>query len=134
MCAHATGTFAVKSWDEKPYTEIEGGRKLTRASVTQAFSGDLVGDGAVEWLMCYREDGSADFVGLQRVVGRIGDRAGSFVLQTAGTFDGREARGTWRVVAGLGTGGLSGLRGEGSFAAPLGPQASFSLDYEFEEM
>jgi hypothetical protein len=132
MSARAAGTFEVKSWEEKPLAEIDGKRKLTQASVTQAFSGDLVGDGAVEWLMSYREDGTADFVGLQRIVGRVGGRSGSFVLQTTGTFDGQEARGDWQVVRGSGTGDLAELRGEGEYAAPRGPKATYSLDYDFE--
>ena len=132
MTARAAGTFEIRSWDEQPYAEIDGGRKLTRASVTQAFSGDIVGDGAVEWLMCYRTDGSADFVGLQRVVGRIGDRSGSFVLQGSGTYDGTEARETWRVVPGSGAGELTGLRGQGEHAALHGSTSRYSLDYEFE--
>ncbi len=127
----AEGTFEVKSWDEKPFVEIDGERKLTQASVTQAFSGDLKGDGAVEWLMCYRADGTADFVGLRRIVGQVGGRSGSFVLQTTGTFDGQEARGSWQVVPGSATGDLGELRGQGEYAAPHGPKATYSLEYDF---
>ena len=36
---------------------------------------------------------------MQHVAGSIGDRSGSFVLQTAGTFDGAKAAGEWTVVA-----------------------------------
>jgi len=68
---------AIKSWDEKPYDEAQGLPKLTRATVAKAFMGDLEGEGHVEYLMMYRSDGSATFVGLERVVGRIGGRAGS---------------------------------------------------------
>lgn len=132
MSTRATGTFKVESWDEHTYGEIDSGGKLTRASVTQAFSGDIEGDGAVEWLMCYRPDDTADFVGLQRVTGQIGDRSGSVVLQTAGTFDGKEAKGEWSVVPGSGTGELGGLRGKGAFSAPLGSQATTTLEYDFE--
>ena len=133
MAERATGTFKIEHWDEKPYTEIEDGGKLTHASVEQSFSGDIEGEGAVEWLMCYRPDETADFVGLQRIVGRLGDRSGSFVLtQTAGTFDGKEARGDLAVVAGSGTGQLRGLRGRGKFSAPLGSKAAVTLDYDFE--
>ena len=132
MTTQATGTFRVQSWEESPYTELDEGRKLTRASVKQAFSGDIEGDGAVEWLMCYRPDETADFVGLQRIDGQLGGRSGSFVLQTIGTFDGSEAKGDWSVVPGSGTGDLSGLHGEGAFSAPRGPEASISLDYDFE--
>jgi Protein of unknown function (DUF3224) len=133
MGTRATGTFKIQGWDEKPYAEIEGGRKLTQASVKQAFAGDVEGEGAVEWLMCYRPDETADFVGLQRIVGQIGDRSGSFVLlQTEGTFDGKEARGQLSVVRGSGTGELEGLRGTGEFSAPHGGEPSISLEYDFE--
>jgi len=131
VSTRATSKFKIEGWEEKPYTEIEGGGKLTQASVKQAFSGDIEGKGAVEWLMCYRPDQTADFVGLKRIVGRIGDRSGSFVLlQTAGTFDGKEARGQLSVVPGSGTGDLQELRGTGEFSAPHGGEASLSLDYD----
>jgi Protein of unknown function (DUF3224) len=133
MPTHATGIFKIAGWDERTYTEIEGGGKLSQASVKQSFSGDIEGEGAVEWLMCYRPDETAEFIGLQRIVGRLGGRSGSFVLlQTAGIFDGREARGALSVVPGSGTGNLRGLRGEGQFSAPLGSEAAVTLDYDFE--
>jgi Protein of unknown function (DUF3224) len=128
----ATGTFELASWDEQPVVDIEGGGKLTRASVKQVFSGDIEGDAVVEWLMCYREDQTADFVGLVRVAGQVGGRAGDFVLRTLGTFDGEIAKGDWSVIPGSGTGELRGLRGEGGFSAPHGSRASTTLEYDFE--
>ena len=98
MSTHAQGSWEVQSWAEDAYLELAAGAKLTRASVGQAFTGDLDGEGTVEWLMCYREDRTADFVGLQRFVGRLGSRSGSFVMQTRGSFDGTEAKGSLAVV------------------------------------
>ncbi len=132
MTVHATATFEVKAWEEKPYDEIDEGPKLTRASVTKSFSGDIEGEGAVEYLMIHRDDGSASFVGLERVVGRVGDRSGSFVLQHTGTFEGGTAKTTWFVVPGSGTGALRGLRGEGGFASAHAERYSITLDYDFE--
>jgi hypothetical protein len=128
----ASGTFELASWDEKSYQDLDGGSKLTLASVTQKFDGDVTGEGAARWLMFYRDDGTARFVGLQRVVGGIGSRSGSFVLETAGSFDGKAATWDATVVPGSGTGALEGLTGSGSFGAPKGPKASFDLDYRFE--
>ena len=129
----ATAKFKIAGWDEKPYAQLENGGKLTRASVKQSISGDIEGEGAVDWLMCYRPDETAEFIGLQRITGRIGGRSGSFVLlQTGGTFDGQEAKGDLSVVPGSGTGDLRGLRGEGGFKAPLGSEAAVRLNYEFE--
>lgn len=79
MKSQATGTFAIKSWDEKPHDTLSGDIKLTRATVVQSFTGDIEGDGKVEYLMVYREDGTASFIGLQLVNGRLGDRYGSNV-------------------------------------------------------
>jgi hypothetical protein len=133
MTTRATGTFKIEGWDEQTYSESNDGAKLTRASVKQAFSGDIEGEGDVEWLMCYRPDQTADFVGLQRIVGALAGRSGSFVaLQSGGTFDGKEARGELSVVPGSGTGELRGLRGTGEFSAPMGSTASITLDYYFD--
>ena len=52
------GSFEVASWDEIPYDERDS-RRLTRASVTQRFSGAVSGEGSAEWLMSYNEDATA---------------------------------------------------------------------------
>ena len=65
----ANARFTVKSWDEKPYSEGQDRPRLTRASVMKTYSGDIKGEGEVEYLMMYRSDGSASFVGHERVVG-----------------------------------------------------------------
>jgi hypothetical protein len=48
MGTRANSPFAVKSWDEKPYEEFEGGRKLTRASVADNYEGAIEGEGTVQ--------------------------------------------------------------------------------------
>ena len=130
MTVHADATFKIEDWKEEEYDSLGSGRKLSRASVKQAISGDIEGTGSVEWLMAYRLDETADFVGLQQVDGKLGDRSGSFVMQTSGSFDGREAKGELTVVPGSGTGGFGGIRGRGEFSAPIGSEAYVSLDYD----
>src|SRR4051794_17769814 len=121
MPTTATCTFKIEGWDEDAYAQLDGGGKLTRASVKQSFSGDIEGDGSVEWLMCYAADETATFVGLQHIEGALGGRRGSFALvQTDGTFDGGEARGKLAVAPGSGSGELAGVSGSGQFSAPLG--------------
>ena len=127
MSTQATSTFKIDGWDEQPYAD-----KLTRAQVKATYSGDIEGQGETEWLMCYREDKTADFVGFQRIVGRIGDRSGSFVFESTGAFDGKEAAGPITIVQGSGTGDLAGITGSGTFSAPMGGEPSVSLDYDFE--
>jgi len=132
MTTSATAAFKVNSWDEKPCDEMEGGPKLTRATVTKSFSGDIEGESTVEYLMVHRTDGSADFVGMERVVGRVGDRSGSFVLHHTGTFEGGTATASWTVVRGSGTGELTGLRGEGGFASAHAESYAVTFDYDIE--
>ena len=126
----ARGSFEVTSWDEEPYEEMEEGGKLTRTSVAQTFTGDIEGVGGAQWLMSYRPDGTAHFVGLQRVRGKVAGRHGSFVLETIGEFDGKLAAWSASVVDGSGTGALRALRGKGRFEAPHGSRASFDVDYQ----
>ena len=124
----ASGAFQVAAWQEDTYEETGEGKGLTRAVVKLTFSGGIEGEASVQWLMAYRPDGTARFVGLARITGSVDGRSGSFVLENAGEFDGMVARGDWSVVAGSGTGDLSGLGGTGGFEA--GQEASYALDYE----
>ena len=126
----AKARFAIKSWDEQPISEGNGLPKLTRASVIKTFTGDIEGDAQVEYLMMYRGDGSATFVGLERVVGRIGSQTGTFVLQRVGTFENGQAKESYSVVSGSGTGDLLGLMGEGNSAVGHGMEHPFELNYE----
>jgi len=133
MRKRAKGMFEIQNWDEKTIAQLGPGAKLTEAKVTQKFSGDLGGDGTVVWVMCYVSEKSARFVGMQRVAGTLGDRTGSFVMETDGEFDGEMARWHASVVPGSGTDGLAGIEGEGRFEAPHGSKATFSFDYSFAE-
>ena len=126
----ANARFAIKSWDEKPYSEGPDRRKLTRASVIKTYTGDIEGQGQVEYLMMYRSDGSATFVGLEQVVGRIGGKTGTFVLQRTGVYEGGQAKESYSVIPGSGTGDLQRLRGDGSSAVGHGMEHPFTLGYE----
>jgi hypothetical protein len=126
----ANARFAIKAWDEKPYDEGQDLPRLTRASVTKTFTGDLEGSGQVEYLMMYRSDGSAAFVGLERVAGRIGGMTGTFVLQRIGVFEDGQAKESYSVVPNSGTGELQGLRGDGSSSVGHGMEHPFVLNYE----
>lgn len=128
----ANARFAIKSWDEKPYSEGQDQPKMTRATVAKTFTGDIEGESRVEYVMMYRSDGTAAFVGLERIVGRLGGRSGSFVLERIGTFEGGQARESYSVVPGSGTGELRTLRGDGASAVGHGMEHPFALDYELE--
>ncbi len=130
MADTAKGIFEIADWDEKTYLELDGGGKLTEAKVTQKFTGDLVGEGSVIWLMAYTGKETARFVGIQRIAATLAGKKGSFLVETVGDFDGKVAEGDWTVIPESGTGDLAGISGEGSFGAPHGSRAEYELDYE----
>jgi hypothetical protein len=127
--AKAKGSFAVTSWNEETYEDRGGDAKLTRAWGDQTFSGGIEGDGMVMWLMSYRPDGSAHYIGLQRIRGSVAGHAGSFIIEAAGEFDGTRSKGTWAVIEGSGSGDITDLSGKGTFRAGPGPKATYALDY-----
>lgn len=130
MKQKANARFAITNWDEKPYSEGENLPRLTRASVTKTYTGDIDGEGHVEYLMMYRPDDSASFVGLERITGSIAGRKGSFVLQRTGVFEDGQAKESYSVIPGSGTGELLGLTGEGTTSVGHGMEHPLELDYE----
>ena len=77
-------------------------------------------------------DGSASFVGIERVAGTIAGKQGTFLLQDSGIVSGDTVQGDWFVIPGSGTGELTGIRGKGEFHADLGEGARVYLDYWIE--
>ena len=130
MTAHAEGTFTVASWEDDTYQDLAGQEKLTKARMVYQLSGDLNGDLVSDSLMYYREDGTAEFTGLQHLTGQIAGRAGTCVMVADGSYADGAARGTWRVIEGSGTGALAGLRGSGTSVATSEPPGTYTLDYE----
>jgi hypothetical protein len=126
----ANARFTITNWDEKPYSEGEDRPKLTRATVTKTYTGDIEGEAHVEYLMMYRSDGSASFVGLERVVAQIGGKAGSFVLQRTGRFEGGQAHESYSVYSGLRNWRPPRLLGNGSSTVGHGMEHPFTLSYE----
>jgi Protein of unknown function (DUF3224) len=129
---HATGTITVRTYEPTPYDQPPEGPALSRIHVEEEFSGDIEGTGVVEFLQAQVSEDAANFVGLERLSGSVGGRAGTFLLQDQGTLRGTTVSGDWFVVPGSGTGELAGLRGEGGFTAKLGQGADITLDYWFE--
>jgi len=125
----AKGTLEIESWDEQPYVEVDGDRKLTSTTVTQKLHGDIEGEGTATWLAAYRSDGTADYVGYQRIVGTIDGAQGSVVFRMTGGYDGQVARSNWEVIDGVGTGAFERLAGTGTMEAASSGSPSYTLEY-----
>ncbi len=132
----ANGTFKPAQWEEKQYEQISPLMKMTRVSATYLFNGRLEGEATVEYLMFYKffddkdpHRSEAAYVGLSRFTGKVDGKAGNFVMEDRGTFQGREARSRLTILPSSGTGDLLGITGSGSFTAtPKG--SDYRLEYE----
>lgn len=130
---HLQTKLEIKSWDENPFHELPDGQKVARATTTLVGSEpDLAAEAMMSSLLHYLPDGTSTFVGLLSIEGRLGDRAGSLVLWSTGTFDGTRARMELTVVPGSGTGELAGIRGGGVSVSSHSdyPFMPLTLDYE----
>jgi Protein of unknown function (DUF3224) len=107
----AKGTFVVEM---KPQGEPRDsdGVSLGRMSLDKRFEGDLHAKGSGEMLTALTPvKGSAGYVAIERVVGTLNGRAGSFVLQHTGTMNAGAQQLSITVVPDSGTGALSGMAG-----------------------
>src|ERR1700730_17779 len=125
----AKGGFEIKDWNEKA-AGAAGGPKVTRATVTQKFTGDIKGTGTSEYLMVYRPDKTAEYSGIQVIKGSIGAKKGSFALRIRGEYDGKRAVTYWEVVPGAGKSQLVALTGKGKYSGPMGSKGTYTLTYE----
>jgi hypothetical protein len=128
--ARAKTKITVQSSEATPYETTSP--KLVEIHISERFLGDIDGESSVRALQVQRDDKSASMVSLQRFIGKLGGRHGSFVLQGKETVENGKIKATWFVVPGSGTGGLSGLRGEGGFEGDFGKGSDGWLDYWFE--
>jgi hypothetical protein len=128
----AEAVITVAKYEPAVYDQPAAGGTLSRIHVEERFSGDIEADGVVEFLQAAFEDGTASFVGIERVSGTLAGRQGTFLLQDQGTVEGSIVSGEWFVVPGSATGDLAGLRGTGGFKANLGEGANVWLEYWFQ--
>lgn len=127
----AVAIFTNERYDEEPYDEGEGAN-LSRIHITRKFEGDLDGTSTAELLTAQTPDGSAAYLGLDRIKGRLEGREGTFVLQHGGTVS-SEGPSTWgSVLPGSGTGELRTLQGESTISVDEDGTHRLTLEYELE--
>jgi hypothetical protein len=111
MTLKAEGTFEVKltpqALDERGQAAAIG-----RMLIDKQFRGPLEGVSAGQ-MIAFRSAvaGSAGYVAMERVVGKLAGKSGSFVLQHSGKMDNGLQDLSVTVVPDSGTGELQGLKG-----------------------
>ena len=108
---HARGTFDVKLNPIAAYDDTPG-TTLGRMSIDKQFSGDLTGTSKGEMLMAGTNvKGSAGYVAIERVIGKLNGREGSFILQHSATMHAGAQSMSITIVPASGTGALAGISG-----------------------
>src|SRR3954464_10520458 len=113
MSSIAVGTFEVTMTPEPPYDQNEAA-SIGRVSIKKQFSGDLQASSTVEMIgaRSVQVKGSAGYVAIERVVGSLHGKSGSFVLQHSGTMTRGKGELHVSVVPDTATGELKGLSGK----------------------
>jgi uncharacterized protein (TIGR03086 family) len=132
MSTRATCTFQIDGWNDSTYLDQDG-VKLNRAQLTKTFHGDLEATSSVELLGVQgRPETSRAYVAVERIVGHLCGRSGSFVLlhTATATVDGGLTR--WVIVPDCGTGELRGLRGEAQISIDANGGHAMTLEYDLD--
>ena len=131
MSARATGTFEITAWEQEDYDPAEGAL-LSRARVTKRFSGEIEGTSVADLLLATTQGDSAAYVGLERVVAEVHDRAGTFVLVHRAVGSVASTETVLAIVPGSGTGELAGLRGAATIVRTRQGGHLFTLEYDLD--
>ena len=123
----ATGTFDVQMQPGKP--ELDGA--VSRFELSKSFHGELEGAGAGVMLSAGDpQSGSAGYVAIETVRGRLGGREGGFALQQMGLMLAGSQTLHYEVVPGSGDGELQGITGTLHLTIDDDGTHHFRLDYE----
>jgi hypothetical protein len=133
MSQRAAGSFDVKVTPQKPDTQIARAANLSRLTIDKRFHGDLEGISKGEMLATQSEvPGSAGYVALERVTGKLNGRSGSFVLQHSATMTRGIPVSAISVVPDSGTGELKGLSGKMTITVAGDGGHSYDFEFKFE--
>ena len=132
MTNRATGTFEVKLTPQKPDNQESERANISRMSGDKQFHGDLEGTSHVEMLSVGDPRGSAGYVAMERVTGKLKGRSGSFALQHSGTMTRGVPQLAITVVPDSGAGELAGLSGKMNIIIENGKH-SYEFDYTLPE-
>jgi hypothetical protein len=131
MTVTATGTFEVTMSPEPPY-DVNEGASIGRVALKKQFKGDLEATSSAEMIGARSEvKGSAGYVAIERVVGTLGGRSGSFVLQHSGTMTRGKGQLDVSVVPDSGTAELKGISGKMTIEISDGKHL-YNFEYSLE--
>jgi len=132
MSQQIKGPFDVKRTAMESVDAGHGGA-FGRVRFEKRFHGDLDATSVVEMLSAGNPaTGSAGYVAVEHVIGRLQGREGGFMLQHSGTMDRGDASLSVTVVPDTGTGDLAGLKGAMAIDIAEGGAHFYTFDYTLE--
>ena len=128
MNFRAAGSFDVKL-AAQAHVEGVGDASIGRMALDKQFHGSLDAH-SLGQMLAFRSSvaGSAGYVAMERVVGKLDGREGSFVLQHSGTMDRGASSLVLTVVPDSGTDALAGISGSMRIIIADGKH-SYEFDY-----
>ncbi len=134
MSKQITIPFQVTGWDADAYDEMLDAPTLSRVAVKKTFDGGLKGDSTAQLLMCAAADGSsAGYTVMERVVGELDGRKGSFVMLHGATHTpANTSRALGFIMPNSGTGELRGISGTVEFKSDENGK-NIILDFAFAD-
>ena len=134
MTQHAKGWFEVKLTPQKPDNKEAESANFGRMSIDKQFRDDLEGTSKGEMLGAMTDiKGSAGYVAMERVTGKLQGRSGTFVLQHSGTMTRGALQLSITVVPDSGTDGLAGLTGAMTIKIEDGGKHFYEFEYTLPE-
>jgi len=133
MSQRATGSFDVKVTPQKPDTQVARAANLSRLTIDKRFHGDLEGISKGEMLALQTDtQGSAGYVALERVTGKLKGRSGAFVLQHSATMSRGEPESAITVVPDSGSGELRGISGRMNIVVAADGSHTYEFDFRID--
>lgn len=128
MSKTLTGTFQITQWDEESHIVFDEGGKQSYAQIKQTYSGDIEGNSSIKYLMNYKTETTACFVGYEVMDIEIDGKKGRMILRHDGVFEQGVASSKFNIIAENSTGELKDINGSGSFTSTENGQAIYTFE------
>lgn len=127
---HATGPFEVKLTPQDDKIDPA----LGRMTIDKQYHGDIEGTGKGQMLTAGTDPrNSGVYVAVEKVVGTLKGRNGSFLLYHQGIMDKGQPQLSINVVPDSGTGELAGISGKMNIIIAAGGKHSYEFEYTLPE-
>ena len=128
MSHHATGPFEVKLLPQMSTNAADP--PVGRMTIDKQFHGELEAISKGEMLsFATSVKGSAGYVAIEQVTGKLAGHAGTFALQHSGTMDRGVPKLSISVIPDSGTGELAGL--SGTMNVRIEPDGKHFYDFDY---